>query len=87
LGTLKAVENKKLFDRIRVFKRGYSLDRPELIYINGDNRYAGAVEAVIAERTRNRRELLSNPEAYLERIKNLRTRIGNMGIKHNNWFD
>ncbi len=81
LETIKAVESRGLFNRIRVFKRGYSPDRPELIYVNGDGKYAGTVDAVTAERARNRKELLSNPEQYIERIERLRERINNNGIK------
>lgn len=81
LETVRAIENKALFDRIRVFKRGYSPDRPELVYVNGDNRYTSSVEAIIAERARNRQELLRNPERYMQRIENLRQRIEKNGIK------
>ena len=80
LDTLKVIENKELFNTIRVFKRGYSIDKPELICVAGDGRYSSAVEAVVTQRTRNRQELLSNPEAYLKRIEKLRERVRKNGI-------
>lgn len=81
LETVRQVESKKLFDKIRVFKRGYSPEKPELVYINGDNRYVSAVEAIVAERAKNRQELLKNPEKYNQRIEELRKRIKVSGIK------
>lgn len=81
LETIRVIERKKLFDRIRVFKRGYSIDRPELVYVSGDNRYPSAVEAVIAERSKNRQELLKNPEEYFQRINNLRAKVKQNGIQ------
>ena len=81
LETVRQVESKKLFDKIRVFKRGYSPEKPELVYINGDNRYVSAVEAIVAERAKNRQELLGNPEKYNQRIEELRKRIKVSGIK------
>lgn len=75
LETLSIIENKKLFDKIRVFKRGYSIDKPELVYVSGDNRYVDSVVAIRTERQKNRRELLSNPHKYLTRIEELRKRV------------
>ncbi len=81
LETIRTVEGRGLFNRIRVFKRGYLPDRPELVYINGDGKYAGTIEAINTERAKNRKELLSNPEQYMKRIESLRERIRNNGIK------
>lgn len=81
LETTRIIERKGLFNRIRVFKRGYSADRPELVYVSGDNKYPTAVEAVIAERSRNRQNLLRNSEGYLQRIYNLRERVKQNGIQ------
>lgn len=80
LETLKEVETRKLFDSCRVFKRGYTFNKPELVYISGDDKYQSVVEAVVAERNRNRQELLRNPQAYYQRIEELRTRIRVNGI-------
>lgn len=80
LETIRIIESKKLFDRMRVFKRGYSMDRPELVYISGDNKYQSTVEAIIAERFRNRQELLRSSEEYLARIDRLKERIKEKGI-------
>lgn len=80
LETLRIIENRKLFDRMRVFKRGRSIEKPELVYTNGDERYSSVVEAVIAERNRDRQRLLSEPEQYLNRIQELRKKIKINGI-------
>ena len=74
------VEKKNLFDTIRVFRRGYLIDKPELICISGDGKYSSAVEAVSVERLKDRNELLRNPEMYLKRIEALRKRISKNGI-------
>ena len=66
------------------YKIDYNIDvkfKPELVYINGDNRYVSAVEAIVAERAKNRQELLKNPEKYNQRIEELRKRIKVSGIK------
>lgn len=81
LDTLRIIESKELFDRVRVFKRGYAVNKPELVHINGDGKYSSVVEAVIIERNKNRQEILRNPEKYYERIEILRKRIEKNGIE------
>ena len=51
-----------------------------MICISGDGKYSSAVEAVTVERLKNRRELLRNPEKYLQRIEALRKRVNKNGI-------
>ena len=80
LDTLRIIESRRMFDRCRVFKRGYSVNRPELVHISGDGKYQSVVEAVIAERNKNRKELLREPQKFYERIEKLRARILNNGI-------
>lgn len=80
LDTIRIIESKKLYDKCRVFKRGYSYNRPELVHVNGDGKYSSVVEAVIAERNKNRKELLNKPEEYFARIEDLRKRIAICGI-------
>ena len=80
LETLHIVEAKNLFNTIRIFKRGYSIDKPELICIKGDGRYSSAVEAVITERFRNRQEILRRPEVYFDRINRLKEKVQVNGI-------
>lgn len=79
LETIRVVENRKLYNRMRVFKRGYIRNKPELVYVSGDKRYSSIVEAVVAERAKNRKELLSNPKAYLDRISKLRKQAQKTG--------
>lgn len=78
--TLRIIESKNLYDRARVFRRGYSFNKPDLVHVSGDGRYSSIVEAVIAERNKNRQEILRNPEAYYDRIEALRKRIEKNGI-------
>lgn len=80
LETLKIVEQKEMFDTCRVFKRGYSFNKPDLVHISGDGKYQSVVESVISERNKNRQELLRNPQAYYERIESLRGRVQKCGI-------
>ena len=80
LDTLKIVEQRGLFDTCRVYKRGYSFIKPELVHVSNDGRYSSVIEALISERNRNRREILRNPQEYYERIENLRKRIEECGI-------
>lgn len=81
LETLQIIENKRLFDRIRVYKRGDSADRPELVFTSGDTKYSTITEAINTERLKNRQELLRNSEQYFLRIQNLRERIKENGIE------
>lgn len=80
LDTLRIVEQRGLFDTCRVFKRGYSFIKPELVHVSNDGRYSSIVEAVISERNKNRRELLRNSQEYYNRIESLRSRIKECGI-------
>lgn len=75
LETLKIIEQKKLYDRIRVFRRGKVEQEPQLVFTTGDNKYPSAVEAILQEREKNRREILANPQAYMQRIKALEQRV------------
>lgn len=80
LETIQIIENRNLFDRMRVFKRGYSIDKPELVFINGDEKYSSTVEAIITERTKDRQRLLNESEQYFRRIRALREKIITNGI-------
>lgn len=75
LKTIDIIERRKLFDTIKVFKRGYRENTPELIYISGDKRYPSISEAIRMERNKQEKELFNNPEVYLRRIKELRERV------------
>lgn len=75
LTTIKQIENRKLYDSIRIFKRGYVETRPEIVHIAGDGRYASTVECIIDTRAKNRIQLLNNPEDYLKRINTLKNEV------------
>ncbi len=74
LETVAIVEREKLFDKMRVFKRGYVESKPELIYIAGDNRFPSVVDAIKSERDKQQRELFNNPDQYIKRMENLNKR-------------
>lgn len=80
IDTLRLIETDKLFDKARVYRRGYLFNKPELLHVSGDRRYSSIVEAVITERNKNRQEILKNPEAYYQRIESLRERVLKNGI-------
>ena len=80
IDTLRLIESESLFDKARVYRRGYLFNKPELVHVSGDGRYSSIVEAVITERNKNRQEILRNPEAYYQRIESLRERIERSGI-------
>ncbi len=75
LKTIGEIEKNQLFDKIKIFKRGYNEERPELIYVNGDPKYINTIEALTAEREKNKQELLQNSQQFLQRIQNLKERI------------
>ena len=83
LKTIDVVE-RKLFDEMYVYKRGlYHENKPELIYQAGDKRFPSTSEAVRYERHRQEVELFNNPEAYLNRISELKEKVkevGNMNL-------
>ena len=72
LNTIRIIEQKGLADRMRVFRRGYTIERPDLVHISGDGRYASVVDCIIAQRCKNRKEILHNPEEYLGRLEVLK---------------
>ena len=73
--TIKIIEQRKLYDRIRVFRRGEVERQPQLVYTSGDNKYPSAVEAILQERERNKREIFANPEEFMQRIRALEQRV------------
>lgn len=75
LETVQQVEDKKLYDKIRVFKRGYTETTPELVHIAGDGRYPSVVECIKQTRHNERKKLLSNSEEYLKRIEILKGKV------------
>jgi len=75
LENIEEVEKRKIANKMRVFKRGYVKSKPELVYKSGDTKYRSTAEAVRCEREKNKMELMSNSEAYLDRIAILRKKI------------
>lgn len=72
---IRQLERENLCDEINVYKRGKSINKPELIYQLGDTKYQNFIEALYTEREKQRKEILSNPADYLMRIKNARESI------------
>ena len=70
LSEIISMENQKLCDEIRVFKRGEKMSEPGMIYKSGDTNYMNAFQAVEEER-RKERQSLYNPNSsvnFQERI-------------------
>ena len=75
LQEIQEIEKRKLASSINVFVRGNTLSRSELVYTTGDPRYVSALEAIISERDKNRRDVLRNSTEYLARIEEARKKI------------
>lgn len=75
LKTVEEIENRKLFNKMKVFKRGYNELQPELMHIAGDGMYPSVVECIRQTRYNDRKRLLANAEEYLKRIERLKARV------------
>ena len=75
LKTINIVEQRKLFDKMKVYRRGYIEDKPELIYVAGNKRFPSTAEAVKHERRMQEITLFNDPEPFLKRINNLKKKI------------
>ena len=69
------IQRRGIADKINVFKRGKAMNQVELVYTTGDNKYATAQEAVMYERGLNRKQILADPQKYLNRIKESQQKI------------
>lgn len=78
LQELIEMEKRGLCDRVRVFTRGKSASQPILVWSTGETKYASAQDAVICERAKSRREIMSEPHGYLARISSARIKIMTM---------
>ncbi len=77
---VKQLEEQKLCDEINVYVRGESINKPELVYNLGSTKYRNFLEALNIERAKQRKQIFSNPESYLSRIKKTRESIKINGI-------
>lgn len=75
LETLQQIDEKKLYDKIRVFKRGKTETTPELVYTSGEKTYQNAVECIKQIRNKDRKRLFANSDEYLKRIETLKSRV------------
>lgn len=75
LHTISEIENRKLYNSINVYRRGYIEERPELVYKVGDPRFQSVAEAIRYERARQEKELFSNPEGFIEKLNNIKARV------------
>ena len=68
--------NKRgICDNVRVFIRGKNIEQPVLVYSNGSTNYHTAQEAVNSERQKQRKNVMMNPEEYLQRIMIVKSKI------------
>ena len=75
LETIRQIEQKRLYDRIRVFKRGREEGKPQLVFQTGQKKYPSVVEAVLQEREKDKNRKISHAEEYLSRIQQLKDRV------------
>ena len=79
LQELIEIQKRGLSTRIRVFTRGgKSSIHPHLAWSTGDDKYQNAYEAIISERSKERKILLQKPPEYLQRIADAKQSIGLM---------
>lgn len=79
LQELIEIQKRGLSTRIRVFTRGgKSSIHPHLAWSTGDDKYQNAYEAIISERSKERKILLQKPQEYLQRIADAKQSIGLM---------
>ena len=74
LDTLKQIEENKLFDKIRVFKRGRIETEPELVYISTGENFSDIAKVVEKVREEEKEKLLKSPQNYLNRINALKSK-------------
>lgn len=75
LQELLEIQTRGLCNKVNVFKRGKALNQVELVYSSGDKSYATAQDAIISERGKNRREILSDSQEFLERLTEAKEKI------------
>lgn len=69
------IDRNEMASTTNVYIRGNTLNQLKLVYTTGDTTYASAQEAIIAERAKNRRKILGEPQIFLERISEARQKI------------
>ena len=81
------ITKRGLCDAVNVFARGKILTQPKLVYTTGDKAYSSAQEAVIAERAKQRNEIMHNSQRYLDRLmdaeRKIQMLIGDENMKKN----
>lgn len=82
LDTLKTVEEKGMFSRVRVFTRGKEEREPNLIYSNENvNPSQTAVQAIEEARRKEQERMLQNPSEIQRRIDTIKSKIETNGKK------
>ena len=83
LDTIQSVEEKGLYNRIRVFKRGNEIFRPKLVYCTESTLSKPNVKQVIeSQRKINKQQILSNKDSFLARVKTLKDKVKQIGNKN-----
>lgn len=77
---IEQLEKLGYCDEINVYTRGKNINKPQLVYKLGDKNYNSFKEALVEERNKQRKQILSNPIEYLERIKSAKNSILQNGV-------
>lgn len=77
LQEVMVMQKRGICDNVRVFTRGEN-KRPKLAWEVNDSKYSCAQEAIISERAKERRKILTNPYEYIERLRRARARVNMM---------
>lgn len=67
-------------DELNVYIRGENINKPELVYQLGEDKYRDFKEAIIEERKKQRKKIFANPSEYLAEIRDIRQIIEKNGI-------
>ncbi len=81
LEEVKEFQRLGLLDQINVYKRGKSINKPELIYssIENESRYRDFEDAINVVRSKQRDEILDEPITYLNKLNKIKRDIEDNG--------
>ena len=69
-----------LIDNVRIYTRGKSINKPNLVYDEKSSNANDFVEIINAERQKQRDEIIKNPVEYLKRLERVKNVIEENGI-------
>ena len=80
ISEIKELQKLGMIDDLRVYTRGKSINKPNLVYGKDCTSYQSFEEAIHAERQKQRDEIISNPISYLKKLNETRNSIKENGV-------